>query len=134
MKVLTIQEPYATFIMKGFKRIETRSFKTNYRGEIYIHAGLSNNFLNKISDDYILSLFDKSMLNHGKIICKARLTDCIYMTNEYIEDLKSKNNREFMLGDYKVGRYAWILEDVEELDEKISVKGKLGIWNMEDKL
>lgn len=134
MKVLTFQEPYATFIMKGFKRIETRSFKTNYRGEIYIHAGLSNNFLNKISNDYILSLFDKSMLNYGKIICKARLTDCIYMTKEYIEDLKSKNNREFMLGDYKVGRYAWILEDVEELEEKIPAKGRLGIWNMEDKL
>lgn len=134
MKVLTIQEPYATFIMKGFKKIETRSFKTNYRGEIYIHAGLSNNFLNKISDSYILSLFDKSMLNYGKIICKAKLTDCIYMTKEYIEDLKSKNNKEFILGDYKVGRYAWILENVEELKEKIPVKGRLGIWNMEDKL
>lgn len=37
MKVLTIKEPYATFIMNNLKQIETRSWKTNYRGEIYIY-------------------------------------------------------------------------------------------------
>ena len=33
MKALTIKEPYATLIRDGVKRIETRSWKTNYRGE-----------------------------------------------------------------------------------------------------
>ena len=34
MKVLSIKEPYATLLMKKIKHIETRSWKTNYRGEI----------------------------------------------------------------------------------------------------
>ena len=39
MKALTIIQPWATLLAAGKKRIETRSWKTNYRGEILIHAG-----------------------------------------------------------------------------------------------
>lgn len=38
MKVLSIKEPFATLIKDDVKIYETRSWKTNYRGEIYIHA------------------------------------------------------------------------------------------------
>ena len=38
MKVLSLTEPYATLIKEKTKRIETRSWKTSYRGELYIHA------------------------------------------------------------------------------------------------
>ena len=39
MKVLTIRQPWATLIVEGYKRFEFRSWKTNYRGDILIHAG-----------------------------------------------------------------------------------------------
>ena len=56
MKVLSIKEPFATLVKDGVKRYETRSWKTNYRGEIYIHASLGlstalNNMLH-IKEDY----------------------------------------------------------------------------------
>lgn len=35
MKVLSLTEPYATLIKNEIKTIETRSWKTNYRGIIY---------------------------------------------------------------------------------------------------
>ncbi len=38
MKVLSIIEPWATLIASKQKYIETRSWKTSYRGELYIHA------------------------------------------------------------------------------------------------
>lgn len=38
MKVLSIKEPYASLIKNNIKKIETRSWKTNYRGKLYIHA------------------------------------------------------------------------------------------------
>ena len=41
MKVLTIKEPWASLIINGYKEFEFRSFKTNYRGKILIHAGLT---------------------------------------------------------------------------------------------
>lgn len=37
MKVLSLTEPYATLIKERKKKIETRSWKTPYRGELYIH-------------------------------------------------------------------------------------------------
>lgn len=128
MKVLTVQEPYATFIMQGMKKIETRSWKTKYRGEIYIHAGKSKNFLKKINNNKVLKLLESIDLNYGNIICKAELIDCVYMTKDFIDKVKNENNYEYILGEYAVGRYAWILQNVQEIDQKIQAKGKLNIW------
>ena len=36
---------------------------------------------------------------------------------------------KYICGEYSVGRYAWILDNIEVLDTRIPVKGKLGIWN-----
>ena len=41
MKVLSIKEPFASLVTYNIKNIETRSWKTNYRGELYIHASKS---------------------------------------------------------------------------------------------
>ncbi len=41
MKALTVKEPWASLIVQGFKKYEFRSWKTNYRGKVLIHAGLS---------------------------------------------------------------------------------------------
>jgi len=126
MKVLTIKEPFATLISKGIKKIETRSWKTKYRGKLYIHAGLSKDY-RKI--DEINKIIKDLNFNYGKIICEVELVDCIYMTEEFIEKLKKNNKIEYLVGHYEVGRYAWILDNVKLLDKKIDAKGKLSIWN-----
>jgi len=36
MKVLSLTEPYATLILNGSKKIETRGWKTNYRGDFML--------------------------------------------------------------------------------------------------
>ena len=126
MKVISIKEPYATLIKEKKKYIETRSWKTTYRGEIYIHASISSN-LNKLKSD-IKELFNEKQLNHGNIICKCKLVDCIYMTKEFVEDMKQNNYQEYLCGLYEEGRYAWILKDIEEINP-IPAKGQLNIWN-----
>ncbi len=128
MKVLTIKEPFATLIKKNIKYIETRSWKTNYRGELYIQAGVA-----KIRKDVrerpgLSELYNEEELAFGNIICKCNLVDCIYMTDEFIEQEKKKNHNNFISGHYEVGRYAWVLEDVKPI-KPIKVKGQLGIWN-----
>ena len=58
LKVLSIKEPYASLLKDNIKHIETRSWKTNYRGEIYIHAskGIDNDYLKKDGlDKYVNS-------------------------------------------------------------------------------
>lgn len=125
MKVLSIKEPWASLIMNGTKKIETRSWKTKYRGEIYIHASSSKA---KITKSEVYELIKDMNFKCGYIICKCNLVDCIYMTDEYVNDMKINHYEEYICGHYEVGRYAWIVEDVKVI-EPIEAKGKLGLWN-----
>lgn len=133
MKVLSIKEPYATLIKMKHKKIETRSWKTKYRGELYIHASISKAPKKLLEKDFMKSLVTEQDLPYGKIILKANLVDCIEMTKEWIEKLKKENPQEYLLGLYEEGRYAWVLENVTPLEQPIIAKGKLGIWNYEEK-
>ena len=44
MKALTLHQPWATLVAVGEKRIETRSWSTDYRGPLAIHAGKARPF------------------------------------------------------------------------------------------
>lgn len=125
MKVLTIKEPFASLVKDGVKIYETRSWKTNYRGEIYIHA---SKCLSKSSNVPKALKYLKSFTNPGYILCRCRLIDCIYMDQEFIDYILNNTN-EADYGRYEVGRYAWKLEVIEVLEKPILAKGKLGIWN-----
>ena len=66
MKVVSIKEPFATLIKEKRKCIETRSWKTNYRGELYIHASgksLAKEFIN----DNVLKLNIDILLDNLKL-------------------------------------------------------------------
>ncbi len=132
MRVLSIIEPWASLIKEKIKYIETRSWKTNYRGELYIHA--SKKKLTKkesIRLEEQLKLLDNTDFKYGHIIAKCKLVDCVYMDEDFIKEVKKKPI-EYLCGDYKIGRYAWILEDIEILENPIEVKGMLGIWRYND--
>lgn len=126
LRVLSIKEPYASLLKDNIKHIETRSWKTNYRGEIYIHAskGIDNDYLKK---DELDKYVNKDDFKCGYIIAKANLVDCIYMDDEFLNKIK-KDKLEYLCGDYRLGRYAWVLEDIKPISP-IPAKGHLGIWN-----
>lgn len=128
IKVLSIKEPFATLIKEKIKRIETRSWKTNYRGELYIHASISKSTLEH-KDGAFLELIQDLSYQQGFIICKCQLVDCVYMTKDYIEDMKKNHYREYLCGLYEEGRYAWVLDEIEPLSSPLPAKGRLGIWN-----
>ena len=125
MKVLSIKESFAILIKDGVKIYEIRSWRTNYRGEIYIHASLS---LSKSERVESANKYLKSEIKPGFILCKCELVDCIPMTDEFIKYINEETS-EYDYGLYSEGRYAWKLKVLEVLDEPIPAKGKLGIWN-----
>lgn len=123
MKVLTIKQPWATLIIDGYKRYEFRSWKTNYRGKILIHAGKS------LEKDMDLK-FRSYNLNHelGAIIGEATLVDCILVDDDFNNRLKEID--PFVYGrSNHVQRYAWKLDNIIKYDKPIYVKGHLGLWN-----
>lgn len=125
MKVLTIKEPWASLIINGYKEYEFRSFKTNYRGKILIHAGLTLEKNNAIK-------FNNYNLDYGKgeIIGEAYITDCILIDDEFENKLYSID--PLVYGKSEHSRiYAWKLEHVIKYNKRISFKGKLGLWNFD---
>lgn len=131
MKVVSIIEPWASLIKEKVKYIETRSWKTNYRGKIYIHASLKKVPKKDERINNLINLLKDKDFKYGHIIAEATLVDCIYMDEDFISKIKN-NNQEYICGEYSIGRYAWILEDIKELSKPIPAKGSLGIWNYND--
>ena len=125
MKALTIKEPWATLIIEGYKEYEFRSWKTNCRGKILIHAGksLESNQAKKFAE-YNLKY------SCGEIIGEADLVDCIKVTEQFDKELKNKNSLVYENSGH-VENYAWKLENIKKYEKKIKVNGKLGLWNYE---
>lgn len=129
MKVLSLREPYASLVKNKVKLVETRSWKTNYRGELYIHASKTKILKSDRENKELMNLLGDNKLNYGNVICKCKLADCVYMTEDFVKSMKENNHKEYICGIYSEGRYAWILEDIEEI-ESFPAKGQLGIWNL----
>ena len=125
MKVLTIKEPWATLIIEGYKKYEFRSWKTNYRGKILIHAGLT------LEKDMV-ERFKKYNLNYkcGRIIGEAEIVDCIKVDEKFNEKFRKINPLVYARSNH-VDSYAWKLENVKKYNKSIPCKGKLGLWNYE---
>lgn len=126
MKVLSIKEPWATLIIKGCKQYEFRSWKTNYRGKILIHASKSMEKKNIIRFSDL-----KLHYNPGFIIGEAEIVDCIPVTREFENDLIRENELVYGATRNRDG-YAWKLKNVKILDNPIEAKGRLGLWEFDD--
>ena len=125
MKALTIKEPWASLIINGYKEYEFRSWKTNYRGKILIHAGMTlEKEMAKKFDCYNLDY------GNGEIIGEAELTDCILVTDELMDELKKKNSLVYGKTGHKM-IYAWKLENIKKFDKRYQVNGKLSLWDFD---
>ena len=105
MKVLTLKQPWASLVANGYKVYEFRSWKTNYRGEILIHAGcgVDKEWLEKVKDRGI-EIDD----DFNKMICSLD------------NDVYGYKNRT---------GYAWKLGKVTKVNIEEQIDGQLGLWN-----
>ena len=159
MKVISLLQPWASLVVLGHKKIETRSWNTKYRGELLIHASVGKKYKSIPADDPLYNhyhlLFAKNKMQpiehlpYGAIIGKVNLIDTesinqfeIPKNNRFIKmelfDDKPTDSFEYELteqelafGDYSPNRFGWLLSDPVLFDKPIPAKGQLGIWNWE---
>lgn len=152
IKTLSLIQPWASLVVIGAKRFETRSWHTNYRGELLIHASKSfpkwaREFTVEPVCYEAVKLFSRGRKTNGyptgAIIGKVNLVDCI-TTEEWLKQncdvgnehpyggkellLKETSAQEYAFGDFSYGRFAWELADPEEFAEPIPAKGSLRLW------
>jgi hypothetical protein len=150
MKAITILQPWASLIPKGLKHIETRSWSTRYRGLIAIHAGKQwTTDLRALTrrEPFFSAIWNeeqRNMLSHerektlplGCVIATAYLTHCLEINESQVyyleQDLKEGRNKEILFGDYTLGRFAWILNDIRPV-KPVPAKGQQRLWEWEGK-
>ena len=90
MKALTIWQPWASLIARSVKQYETRSWATQYRGPIAIHAAMKNPLSVSLSGDCMGIIGDEMLytrrlplwehMPRGAIIATAELVEVWHIT------------------------------------------------------
>jgi hypothetical protein len=139
MKIITLWQPWASFIAWGWKTIETRThdrFKGLIGERIGIHAGLKwdkdwkelacpyeESYLNVVQFSRTEGLQKEFMKNlpgtKGAILCTARVFDASWLSPHNSKSSLLKINDEHE-------RFGLFLCDIKPIT--IPAKGKQGIW------
>lgn len=141
MRAISLWQPWATLVALGLKQFETRHWVTDYRGPLAIHAAKrwtkeQSHFTMQLLADpvvgYVLRQFgyaapDKLPL--GAVVCTVRLAKIL--NTEYVLATDQVGIIEQMLGNYSIGRKAWLLLDVKRLDPPVPAIGHQGFWEWE---
>lgn len=148
MKALSLRQPWAWLVVTGYKTIETRTWKTNYRGLLLIHAsgkwdkraeadyraileeayrgtGLPILPLHNIERAYRSSAID-SVKFTGGIIGFVGLSACMPFTK--LEWHYTAKRHLVPLGWGYEGRLAWHMYNATKFPESIACKGMLKLW------
>ncbi len=137
MKALSLLQPWASLVVTGAKRIETRSWSTKYRGGLLIHAstGKAGAILTQEAP-FSRFVNNFNQLPFGAIIGQVILTGVVRVEELHLSDttLNHLTLEERAFGDYTNGRFAWMLEDPVLFSKPISVKGALGLWEYNGEL
>lgn len=134
MRALSIKEPWASLIRERVKWVETRSWGTNYRGELYIHASRSPVPKGDEKVDRLIALLpaaDCTGFAYGCLVARCEVVDCIRMDEVYVERMRREHPIEYLCGEYAPGRYAWRLDRIEPLEKPLPRRGMLGIWSFD---
>lgn len=101
MKVVSVWEPWASWIACGVKTIETRMWPTKYRGPLVIHAA------KRIKSPFA-----------GQVVAVCELVNC----RRFIQ-----GDERAGLTDCEPGKYAWCLKNVQAV-EAFPLRGMQGLF------
>lgn len=115
MKVITLKQPWASLIFYG-KDIENRTWKTNHRGPILIHAG-------KTWDDKAVTTAPNHKMENGFISMSTRKSAIIGIV-DIIDCMKGHKSKWA-----ESNMWNWVLYNPRKIIPVEGVKGKQGLWN-----
>jgi hypothetical protein len=105
MKALSVKQPYANMIASGQKTIETRTWPTDYRGDLLICSSKK--------PDIALA---------GYALAVVELYDCRPMT---------KADEAAARCELYDGAWAWLLWDIRPILVPFPVRGQLGLFEVD---
>lgn len=142
MKCLTLHQPWATLVAIGAKKIETRSWYTQYRGPLAIAAAkklppdapyycYGKHFDDALIEGFCMpnNIVPSKMVERlplGSILCIADLYHVEPITPENAPPEPERSFGNYDLSDGP--RFAWHLRNVVVLPEPIPCRGLQRLW------
>lgn len=125
MKAISIRQPWAWLIINGGKDIENRSWKTNFRGRVLVHAakGMTREEYDTAchlawSINPRIELPYPDELKRGGIIGSVEIADCVQQSDSPW---------------WYAGEYGFVLRD-PQLIPFVPMKGRLGFFDVDPEL
>ena len=124
MKALSVRQPWAWLIVRGYKTIENRTWPTNHRGPLAIHASLT------VDEDAVRRLVSLCVAN-GEPLTAQDLRE-IHTTGAVIGTVNVTDCTQAPQGNdtnwHSAGCWAWVLRKPKPMSP-VKVRGALGLFN-----
>jgi hypothetical protein len=143
MRAISLWQPHASAIPAGLKTIETRSWATDYRGPLAIHAAKRWTKAERAFWQWMvreperfvaraafaaLGIEDADDLPRGAIVATCEVYDCkpsVLLTQKYGPATKV----EQQWGNFESGRFGWLLRNIVPLKVPVPCVGRQGFFS-----
>jgi len=125
LPAITLYQPWATWIIRGWKTIETRThnrFACLTHKTILIHAGLTTD-ASAANNPYLSKgqlIYQPEEMVNGFILGSAYVDATGLLCGDQYENKAALINT--------ADRYGLFLQKIEKFDQPIPAKGEMGIW------
>jgi len=124
MKALSVKQPWAELIASGRKTIETRTWRTKYRGPLLICAGKT---VDKEAHEHFVKqgfFLPEGTYPRGYALTVVDLDDCRPMT---------RDDEEYAWCRYLPNTYSWVLSNLRREFNQYKMTGRQGLFECEVK-
>jgi hypothetical protein len=143
---LSLWQPWASLVIAGEKLVETRRWSTKHRGPLLIHAALAirRSAIPPEVERIACEVFGDRWLRvlpFGALIGQVEVLDVKPQTfgphsGELVPFVGDRRieGRERILGDYRAGRFGWLLASPRPLQEPLKVRGRQRLFTIDPDL
>jgi ASCH domain len=126
MKALSIHQPWAWAILRAGKTVENRTWPTNYRGPLLIHASKTrSSFDREALIDWVkvygVALPPWELMPTGGLIGIVDLVDCLPVN-------------QTVLSPWVEGPVCWVLANPRPFPETVALRGMQGLFDVQDEM
>ena len=145
MKAISIHQPWASLLVTGRKRFETRAWHTTHRGPVAIHASklltcVGTHLSTQTPYKQLLATIGIATYKDlvlGKVLGQATLAGCWRVME--IPDANLPTEIELAMGNFGNTQgtreiWAWLFTDPKPLKTPFASGGTLGLWEIDDYL
>ncbi|MEM1043501.1 MAG: hypothetical protein AAGI91_12840 [Bacteroidota bacterium] len=125
MKALSIRQPRAAQTVDGARTLDVRTWATEHRGPLAVHAGSTRRVRR------IRGLgFVPEALHYGAVVGTVTLVDVVPVDEAAWEARRHEHLHD---GPFPGGvQYGWQFEDARRLPRPVPVRGRMGLFDVEE--